>query len=172
VAVVGFDAEFLLGEGSPCLLQLATVGEAFLVDLLALGASGALATALEAVLLDASVAKVGFDGANDLRKIVRHFPVLANACRGATPVEDVGRMEAERRSKELNISRKHASQGLSLSSVAEQVFGKPLDKSLQVCDWGCRPLSEGQKRYAALDAFVPAWAYTAVRQPSGAGSVP
>lgn len=42
-------------------------------------------------------AKVGFDGANDLRKIVRHFPVLANACRGATPVEDVGRMEAERR---------------------------------------------------------------------------
>lgn len=40
----------------------------------------------------------------------------------------------------------------NLSACLKRTPGKPLDKSEQCSDWGNRPLSGRQKRYAALDA--------------------
>lgn len=37
-------------------------------------------------------------------------------------------------------------------AIVRPLAGKPLDKSEQCSDWGNRPLSGRQKRYAALDA--------------------
>lgn len=41
-----------------------------------------------------------------------------------------------------------------LSHVTERVLGKPLDKSMQVSNWGMRPLSTAQLKYAAQDAHI------------------
>ena len=42
----------------------------------------------------------------------------------------------------------------SLSSAAAHLLGSRLDKTEQCSDWCCRPLSEAQQAYAALDAAV------------------
>jgi ribonuclease D len=40
----------------------------------------------------------------------------------------------------------------SLTSACEKYLGKPLRKAEQLSDWGQRPLSEEQLKYASLDA--------------------
>jgi hypothetical protein len=47
---------------------------------------------------------------------------------------------------------KKASNMLSLSTLAQSVLGRPLDKSVRASDWSRRPLSEQQMKYCALDA--------------------
>eukprot|EP00446_Apocalathium_sp_SHHI-4_P022466 CAMPEP_0177268642 /NCGR_PEP_ID=MMETSP0367-20130122/63923_1 /TAXON_ID=447022 ORGANISM="Scrippsiella hangoei-like, Strain SHHI-4" /NCGR_SAMPLE_ID=MMETSP0367 /ASSEMBLY_ACC=CAM_ASM_000362 /LENGTH=518 /DNA_ID=CAMNT_0018724285 /DNA_START=58 /DNA_END=1615 /DNA_ORIENTATION=+ len=149
------------------LLQVSTLEAAFLVDLPALGSSEALAGALEGAFCEPRIVKVGFGGFEDLGKIGGGFPRLARAC-GVAPnrpgardngVVDLQQLEVERRVKEEGASKKHAREKLSLSSLAEQFLGLPLDKSLQLCDWGRRPISAAQARYAALDAYAPAKIY-------------
>jgi len=41
-----------------------------------------------------------------------------------------------------------------LSAVCEKYLGKPLDKVEQCSTWGSRPLREGQRAYAAFDAWI------------------
>ena len=43
---------------------------------------------------------------------------------------------------------------LGLSRACQHYLGKPLDKAEQCSLWSARPLSEGQRIYAALDAAV------------------
>mmetsp|Transcript_30409 Transcript_30409/g.101010 ORF Transcript_30409/g.101010 Transcript_30409/m.101010 type:complete len:530 (-) Transcript_30409:293-1882(-) len=166
-AILGFDAEWTSQGSPPCLLQVSTLEAAFLVDLPALGSSEALAGALEGAFCEPRIVKVGFGGFEDLGKIGGGFPRLARAC-GVAPnrpgardngVVDLQQLEVERRVKEEGASKKHAREKLSLSSLAEQFLGLPLDKSLQLCDWGRRPISAAQARYAALDAYAPAKIY-------------
>lgn len=47
-----------------------------------------------------------------------------------------------------------AQRGAGLSTLAQTLLGKPLDKTMQVSDWEARPLSAKQFRYACLDATV------------------
>lgn len=47
----------------------------------------------------------------------------------------------------------------SLASVAEHLFGLPLDKSWRMTNWRRRPLSAGQISYAALDAKITLLVY-------------
>ena len=42
----------------------------------------------------------------------------------------------------------------SLTALCKEWLGKEIDKGEQVSDWDMRPLSEEQKRYAAVDAWV------------------
>ena len=50
--------------------------------------------------------------------------------------------------------RRRARDAVGLSHVARVVLGKPLDKSTRMSDWSARPLTERQRHYAALDAWV------------------
>ena len=42
----------------------------------------------------------------------------------------------------------------SLSKLVDKFIGKPLDKSIRMTDWNRRPLSPGQKAYAAADGYT------------------
>merc|ERR1712048_717324 len=101
-----------------------------------------------------AVIKVGFDGAGDLGRIAGQMPAL-KACSRATPLLDVQDLEAAKRARENGITKKQARNGISLSSLSEQYLGKPLNKSVQVCDWSRRPLSPAQRHYASMDAWAP-----------------
>lgn len=53
----------------------------------------------------------------------------------------------------LHLARRALHLGsYTLSAVAEELFGTPLDKSLQKSDWRIRPLTAEQLAYAAADA--------------------
>mmetsp|Transcript_9231 Transcript_9231/g.27317 ORF Transcript_9231/g.27317 Transcript_9231/m.27317 type:complete len:132 (+) Transcript_9231:127-522(+) len=119
-----------------------------------LGCSHVLAAALEAVMLTPTITKIGFAAGGDLGGIARGYPAL-QCCARALPVVDVRDQEARRRAQRGGLSKKQAQQGLSLSSLAEQYLGRPINKALQVSDWTRRPLSAAQEQYAALDAWVP-----------------
>jgi len=158
--VVGFDAEWApIEQSSPCIMQLATSQEAFLLDLLALGCSDAMGNALRSVLSAPAVTKVGFEGAKDLGKVAAAFSGALAGCGHAAPLIDLRVVEAERRARDTGLSKKRAREGISLSSVAEQHLGLPLDKTLQMSDWARRPLSSPQRHYAAMDAWVAAEVY-------------
>jgi len=60
----------------------------------------------------------------------------------------------------LRLSRMALTLGShSLASVAEHLFGQPLDKSLQNSNWRRRPLTRTQLEYAALDARMALLVY-------------
>ncbi|KAJ9174293.1 hypothetical protein P3X46_017332 [Hevea brasiliensis] len=48
--------------------------------------------------------------------------------------------------------RKTPKETKSLASICNEVLGISLSKELQCSDWSCRPLTEEQKTYAAIDA--------------------
>ncbi|CAL1150524.1 unnamed protein product [Cladocopium goreaui] len=148
---IGFDLECNMSTSKPTLFQLGSVHEIFLVDLLAVGELPALAAALQEVWRS-KMPKVGFGGAEDIGKLAGTFPALGL---GSHSLVDLKDLEATLRAHQLNIGKKKAVQGISLSSIAEKYLGKPLDKSFQVGDWSRRPISKVRAHYAALDAWVP-----------------
>mmetsp|Transcript_69333 Transcript_69333/g.151380 ORF Transcript_69333/g.151380 Transcript_69333/m.151380 type:complete len:520 (+) Transcript_69333:263-1822(+) len=160
--VIGFDAEWTSKRGDsnpePALFQISTLEVAFMVDLLSLGhSSDSLGVALEEILQNPSLTKVGFDCFADLGKLAKSFDKLKRACTGKLPgVVDLQTLEAERRMVEERLTKNQAREGVSLSSMTEKYLGLPLNKSLQLCDWTRRPLSPAQALYASLDAYVPA----------------
>lgn len=150
-AAVGFDVEWCPVEGSPpSLLQISTAEVAFVVDLLALGGSDALAEVLDGVFLDPSITKVSFEGTTDLSRIAKRYSKLQRSPQ-ATPLVNLGQAASDRSS---GPSNKKARDSVSLSKLVNTYLGRPLDKSLQMSDWSRRPLSHGQLQYAALDAWV------------------
>ncbi|CAE7869056.1 EXD3 [Symbiodinium sp. KB8] len=182
-SVIGVDLECNMGTGAPTLLQLATLCQAFLVDLQVVGSWPSFATAMQDVC-SGPARKVGFGIAEDLGqkespgafgrhvetcgnvslvgKLSKSFPCLtAAAC--AAPLSDLRDVEAQLRSLESGIGKKRAREGISLSALAEKYLGKPLDKAFQVGDWSHRPLSQARMHYAALDAWVPVKVYEAVQ---------
>ena len=52
----------------------------------------------------------------------------------------------------------------SLASVAEHLFGLPLDKTLRTSNWRRRPLTRAQLEYAALDARITLRTYQELRR--------
>ncbi|CAN0094218.1 unnamed protein product [Scytosiphon promiscuus] len=106
-----------------------------------------LEDALGAVLGSPGVAKVGLGPKADFQSLIRSYPhmpcfrrvlCVVNLCHVA--------------SNASSLRGKPADEKGSLSRLCNLVLGKPLDKSEQCSDWGNRPLSGRQKRYAALDA--------------------
>jgi hypothetical protein len=58
--------------------------------------------------------------------------------------------------------------GASLSRLCRALLGAPLDKGMQCSDWGARPLSAEQRRYAAADAAALVALYEEILRRSGA----
>ncbi|CAM9318210.1 unnamed protein product [Ectocarpus sp. 12 AP-2014] len=151
-----------------CLLQLAAGERTFVVDMLHVcrSKSAAAATtaveetssgltkrealleeALGAVLGSPVVVKVGLGPKADFQSLIRsypHMPCFRRVC-GVVNLCHVA-------SNASSLRGKPADEKASLSRLCNLVLGKPLDKSEQCSDWGNRPLSGRQKRYAALDA--------------------
>lgn len=90
---------------------------------------------LRAPLESGAVTKAMHNAAYDAVRLSRHFRILAS------PIHDT--MLAARRAGERRYS---------LRAQAEAHLGVELDKGEQRGDWGRRPLTPEQLRYAALDA--------------------
>eukprot|EP00929_Paragymnodinium_shiwhaense_P115196 TRINITY_DN83903_c0_g1_i1.p1 TRINITY_DN83903_c0_g1~~TRINITY_DN83903_c0_g1_i1.p1 ORF type:complete len:549 (-),score=129.97 TRINITY_DN83903_c0_g1_i1:4-1650(-) len=158
-SVLGFDVEWRpAADSPPSVLQLGGGDLVFIIDLISLSGSESLGQALGAIFGDTSVVKLGFDGAKDFARVAEVIPGLRAAC----GVPDASRLFMDIRHiyAELLVrngqaaSTKKAVASFSLSSMAENILGRPLDKSMQMSDWGRRPLSGPQSRYAAMDAWV------------------
>ena len=67
-----------------------------------------------------------------------------------TPIIDIGILH--RRLSHLHSPGVHLSSGGGLSGVIHTHLGAPLDKSQQCSNWGHRPLTQEQLRYASNDA--------------------
>jgi hypothetical protein len=148
----GFDAEWDEETVGAAILQLASMDQVLLIDMLAMKSSEAGIR----VLRD-TVGKLF--GCNE--SVVAGF-----ACR-----QDLSRLRATSGS---NHSENWLSEGTAaivdlqsivgktdrsllkagLSSFCQNLLGKPLDKSEQCSMWSERPLSESQREYAALDAWA------------------
>jgi hypothetical protein len=151
----GLDAEWGEDGKGADLLQLANPKLALLIDIPALSSTADGVSALKetvGALFDcADSVVVGFACRQDLSRL-RASPCVKKEhwLAGSSAIVDAQQLvgEDEPKLKKLGLSR-----------ACEHYFGKPLDKAEQCSFWATRPLSEKQRAYAALDAWVCAGVY-------------
>ncbi|KAL4436993.1 hypothetical protein ABPG75_004132 [Micractinium tetrahymenae] len=113
-----------------------------------------LSSLLARLFGDAGIVKAGFGMGTDLQRLCESYPALP--CFGSEePVPlrshvDVLLLARTALGGRMPSSRRR----MSLTSLAEAVLGVPMDKSEQCSDWGSRPLTQQQLRYAAADAHA------------------
>lgn len=143
---IGFDTEskptFAKGEVStgPHLVQLATLGTAWLFQTATPAGNALAVTVLKPVLEDGRVLKVGFGLGDDVRRLKAKFGIeLRNVLDLST---------ALRRRGERNP--------LGARSAVERFFGQRLQKSKRITttNWALPRLSDKQLQYAADDAHA------------------
>eukprot|EP00439_Symbiodinium_sp_Y106_P068888 s2_g11.t1 len=141
--IVALDAEwkpFRTGEPpTPLeLVQLAVPSACFLLDIprLRQDEEVALRTLLARLCKDALL--LGFGLPQDAAKVA---------------AEGLGRMEAAR-CLDLQEDVKRPSGGSGLAEILRTSLHRSLPKEEQCSDWSLRPLTEKQRRYAALDAWA------------------
>jgi hypothetical protein len=166
--VLGLDAEWQPTQGARASLwQIATAEVVYLVDLLTLGCSEALGSALASVMVAQNVTKVTFEGHKDIGRISGEWPALGGCLRVSNLV-DLREVAVTRRARVDGLSKKQARDGLSLASLAQRYLASTLDKTMQMSNWARRPLSEPQIHYAALDAWVPLQVHRTLEELEGA----
>ena len=133
-SVVALDTEFVRERTfypQVGLIQLNADGDVFLLDPLAVDATGVLAE----LLTDKTITKVLHSASEDLQ-VFEHY------CRALpTPLIDT------------QIAAAFAGIGASLSyqALVKQTTGNDIDKDQTRSNWVARPLSDEQRRYAAQD---------------------
>jgi ribonuclease D len=153
--VLGFDTEskptFLKGEVStgPHLVQLATDDAAYLFQI---GAMPAVEV-LKAVLESATILKVGFGLADDVKRL-----------RGKLGIEAANVLDLS------TALRKHERNTLGAKTAVARFFGQKLQKSKKITttNWALPRLTEKQILYAADDAHVALRIYRRWRQDQAA----
>ncbi|KAF0742915.1 hypothetical protein Ae201684P_000844 [Aphanomyces euteiches] len=125
-------------------LQIAVGTKVFILDLIALSESQGVFTILHQLLTDATIIKIGFGFAHDLRVLRHTFPEM-NAC--------FRQIQALIEMKDVLHAAFPNYHGKGLSSATSIVLGASLDKTQQVSNWHSRPLSQPQLKYAATDAW-------------------
>jgi hypothetical protein len=165
---IGLDAEW---TPSGFLLQLAVSNAVYLVDLHTLVARGdeasvrALDAALSALFGDLRRTKLAFGLRDEFRTLSAAYPRMrafqAETLHGCVCVQQLharaprkGAPRSAKSSAALDAESDDSKNGgrASLSAVCDELLGGPLDKTSQMSDWERRPLTEAQRRYAALDA--------------------
>jgi ribonuclease D len=153
--VLGFDTEskptFLKGEVStgPHLVQLATDDAAYLFQI---GAMPAVEV-LKAVLESATILKVGFGLADDVKRL-----------RGKLGIEAANVLDLS------TALRKNERNTLGAKTAVARFFGQKLQKSKKITttNWALPRLTEKQILYAADDAHVALRIYRRWRQDQAA----
>jgi ribonuclease D len=159
--VYGFDVEWGNDEEDSdyrdtgaALLQLATIHGVILVDIPALSSTVEGVNSLErnigVLFRRPSTVLVGFNCREDLSKL-RSSPYV-----GAAHWFPQNLVVCDLQS----LTKSTMGPSVGLSRCCEHYLKKPLDKSEQCSEWNQRPLSEPQRVYAALDAYVCACIYS------------
>ena len=133
--VLGLDVETTLEFGTLCLIQIATPLRVYLIDPLAVDSLEPLRRSLSAT----GPVKVIHNASFEKRVLLAVGFEIDN-------VVDTMEISRERHGDVLG--------GHSLAMVCERELGLMLDKAEQTSNWGRRPLSDEQLRYATLDAEV------------------
>ncbi len=140
-ALVGLDTEFLRERtyyAQLCLLQVATVDDAYCIDTLALAASeaapaGAL-TLLQPMLHDTSICKIMHAARQDMEVLWPHVGVINNVFDTQLAAAMIG-----------------APAQVGYAALVAELLGVQLEKSQTRTDWSKRPLSTAQIDYALDD---------------------
>ena len=166
--VVGVDVEGVTRRGQPMLpvlLQLGTAHAAILIDLLeSTDATAAAGKLVGEVLASPAVVKVGVNLVKDVDELFDEAPSLGLA-RGrccATRLVDLSGAFASA----LGVSHADA---IGLKRLALLLLGLKLDRAMARSDWSCRPLSDAQVNYAAVDAQAGARCFDAIEEIARAG---
>ena len=139
--VVGVDTETTSlspFEGRVRLLQLATPGQSFVIDLLELPAFEH--RGLRELLSSTQPVKVFHNAKFDLKMLLHHFDL-----------EVRGLFDTLLASQLIGAGRHEGGHGLA--AVSDRHLGELVDKSMQVSDWSGR-LTDAQYEYAAKDAAL------------------
>eukprot|EP00397_Hematodinium_sp_SG-2012_P011931 GEMP01012083.1.p1 GENE.GEMP01012083.1~~GEMP01012083.1.p1 ORF type:complete len:508 (+),score=105.59 GEMP01012083.1:52-1575(+) len=127
------DCEWQPGSDQVAVISLALSTKVYIIDGLALRNSASLCAFLEQLFQSGYVCAFGLH--SDAQKIATSFPFVSAS------LQVVGH-DVQQRTTE------------SLKALAERELGIVLDKTMQQSDWEARPLSDAQRLYAALDAYV------------------
>lgn len=157
---IGFDAEWDEETQGAALLQLASSETVLLIDILSLSSTeegvNALRQTVGKLLDNPEWTLIGFACRQDLSRL------------RASPCVQIQQQEKEVQRQEHWISNTNtivdvqplvgmteaSLRTTGLSRACEHFLGKPLDKSEQCSLWSSRPLTERQRCYASLDAWV------------------
>jgi len=160
--VVGLDCEWPPRETgnrpSSTVLQLAcwepSQGLVVLVlDLLALDVTET-SKILQSLFSDTNILKVGYSFKSDvfaLDMTLRSSEIGASVAI-IEPIIDIASLHSHLYQRLRCLGVHSCGEGGGLSAVVNANLGRPLEKSQQCSDWGARPLSAEQLRYAATDA--------------------
>lgn len=136
--VIGFDSEtkpsFKKGQANNvCLLQLSTREHAFLFRLNIIG----LLPEIASILASRKIQKIGVGIHDDIVGLKKLFTFKQS-----------GFVELQ------TLVQEHGIENISLKKLCGIVLGGKISKKQQVSNWEKTELSEGQKRYAATDAWA------------------
>ena len=156
----GIDAEWDEDTVGVSVFQLASRNKAILIDIPALSSTEEGVKALSesiGVVLDSDSVVVGFSPRHDLSRLRASPCVTASHWISGTRAV----IDAQRVAGDFEPTLKK----LGLSRVCQHYLGKPLDKAEQCSMWSARPLSNHQRVYAALDAWVCVAIYEKIYPP-------
>ena len=163
----GFDAEWEEDTEGVEILQLANPKQVLLLDIPALAKSMegtvALAQTVGELLNCPNSVIVGFACRQDVSRLRaspyqgdRHWMASSSSSGGKNQYPsssvflDVQTMIGSKMKNGTNTRMDR----IGLSRACDYFFGKPLDKAEQCSMWSVRPLTERQRSYAAMDAWI------------------
>lgn len=179
VSMLGLDAEWRpdAGKGyvqSKCsILQVACETHVFIFDLLELALSD-LEDLFAHLFTSKTVVKLGFGLDGDIKRLRWSFPEtrcfdsfvnvadfsLDDGSNSSSHTEGGGSDESFEVAKVKH--RRQRQRGLA--GFVHETLGLPLSKVQQKSDWECRPLSQKQVSYAALDAYCLVMVHQALQK--------
>lgn len=178
--VVGFDVEWQPTFGAQtaraAILQIATINEAYVIDILSLRENEKLQADqgekfVQQVFANPNLLKLGFSMKEDLTVLSRSLPGFENIIKSMRKWIDLHSLWSNVQSCSPSLFPQQESKNFKakgLSGLAKLTLGLPLDKKEQFSNWERRPLRPSQLTYAALDAHCLVEIYNDLQQRSEA----